>query len=76
MKQYFAAIADYDTAIRLNPNDAYAYISRGHAKEELGRYSEALADYDTAIRLNPNYEYALSCRRIVQGKLGNRFGGE
>ena len=76
MKQYFAAIADYDTAIQLNPNDAKAYNNRGDSKDELGDHFAAIRDYDTAIRLNPNYEYALSCRRIVQGKLGNRFGGE
>ena len=53
--QHFAAIADYDTAIRLNPDYATAYYNRGIAKGKLGQHSAAIADYDTAIRLNPDY---------------------
>ena len=32
--QHFAAIADYDIAIRLNPDDADAYYNRGNAKSK------------------------------------------
>ena len=35
--QYAAAIADYNSALRLNPNDTYAYNNRGLAKVDLGR---------------------------------------
>ena len=48
---YKGAIADYDSAIRIKPDDANAYNNRGNAKDELGQYFAAIADYDTAIRL-------------------------
>ena len=49
--QYFAAIADYDIAIRLNPDDANAYYNRGIAKAQLNRTWEAKQDVRTALRL-------------------------
>ena len=49
------AIADYDEAIRLNPDYDYAYNNRGVAKKNLGRHEEAITDYDEAIRLKPDY---------------------
>ena len=60
--QYFAAIADYDTAIRLKPDYAMAYMHRGNAKFGLGQYFAAIADHDTAIRLKPDYAWAYLCR--------------
>ena len=39
--RYQEAIADYDEAIRLQPDDAEAYSNRGNAKAALGRYQEA-----------------------------------
>ena len=49
LKQYIAAIADYDKAIQLNPNSAMAYVSRGGAKLDLRRISEAKRDFFTAL---------------------------
>ena len=49
--QHFAAIADFDTAIRLNPNYARVYLNRGLAKVLLNRISEAKQDFRTALRL-------------------------
>ena len=71
--QHFAAIADYDIAIRLNPDDAVAYVSRGAAKSDLGQHLAAIADYDTAIRLKPDDANAYNNRGIAKGKLGQHF---
>ena len=49
--QYFAAIADFDIAIRLKPDYAKAYANRGIAKARLNRISEAKQDVRTALRL-------------------------
>jgi tetratricopeptide (TPR) repeat protein len=51
---YEAAIADYTTAIELDPSYAYAYNNRGSAYYRLGDYEEALADYNRAIQLEPS----------------------
>jgi Flp pilus assembly protein TadD len=49
------AIADYDLAIKIDPNYSYAYNYRGIAKYDLGKKQEAIADYDRAIKLNSKY---------------------
>jgi tetratricopeptide (TPR) repeat protein len=51
--QYDRAIANFDTAISLNPKHTNAYFNRGNAYEEKGQYDRAIANYDTAISLNP-----------------------
>ena len=51
LRQPQLAIADYDKYIQLHPDDAYAYGSRGVAKERLGRYKEALADYRICLEM-------------------------
>ena len=64
------AIADYDTAIKLTPDDAITYDDRGVSKAELGKYSEAIADYNTAIRLNPDFTEAYHNRGVSKAYLG------
>ena len=65
--QHFAAIADYDIAIRLNPDDAKAYYNRGLAKRKLGQHFAAIADFDIAIRLNPDYRQSILQSRSCEG---------
>ena len=60
---YDSAIQAFTEAIRLNPNHADAYNSRGLAYwnksdrfvfADKGEYDRAIQDFDQAIRLNPN----------------------
>ncbi|MDD9821089.1 MAG: tetratricopeptide repeat protein [Nitrospira sp.] len=51
---YNQAIADYDEAIKLNPQYAAAYRRRGRAYYAKGDYDQAIADWDEAIALNPH----------------------
>jgi lipoprotein NlpI len=51
---YDRAIGDYDAAIRLDPNDATLYRSRGSLNGFNGDEDRAIADYNEAIRLDPN----------------------
>ena len=69
---YKGAIADYDTAIRLNP-DAAVYYNRGNAKIKLGQHFDAIADYDSAIRLNPDDATAYYNRGLSKSMLGQHF---
>jgi len=47
------AIAEYDEAIRLNPQYAEAYNDRGIAYCNLGEHQRAIEDLNEAIRLDP-----------------------
>ena len=74
MGQYEAAIANYDTAIQLQPDYALAYYDRGNAKAKLKQYNTAIADYDTAIQLEPDnaktyYNRAEAKRHLGQYKI-------
>jgi serine/threonine protein kinase len=56
------ALADFDEAIRLDPNDAIAYTNRGLTYADSGRHSKALADHDAAIRRDPTLATAYTNR--------------
>ncbi len=45
------AIADYNTAIRLNPNARNSYVGRGSIHRARGEETKALADFDKAISI-------------------------
>ena len=47
-------LAECTTAIRLDPDDACAYVERGSIYDDLGKYNIAIADFTTAIRLDPD----------------------
>ncbi|MGE4172754.1 MAG: tetratricopeptide repeat protein [Methylocystis sp.] len=47
------AIADYDTVIKINPQDGLMYIFRGLSHAAKGDYDRAIADYSKALQLNP-----------------------
>lgn len=49
-----AAIADFDQAIALSPQDANAYYNRGLAHRESGDRCAAIADFDHAIERSPD----------------------
>ena len=51
---WFAAIASFDEAIRIQPEVADLYEARGTAHMYGGRHDKALADYTTAIELEPD----------------------
>ncbi len=46
------ALADYDKAIALDPNNYEFYFSRGNLKEKLGDHQAAISDYTEAIARN------------------------
>jgi tetratricopeptide (TPR) repeat protein len=47
------AVADFNQAIRLRPNDASGYAGRARAKLALRDVAAAIDDYDAALRLTP-----------------------
>ncbi len=58
LERYQEGLAAYEQALRLDPNDAVAFATKGYALYELKRFEEALAACEQAIRLDPNYAAA------------------
>jgi tetratricopeptide (TPR) repeat protein len=73
-KDYNAAIIHYNEAIRLDPNYARAYNSRGLAKDELNDHNGAIDDYNEAIRLHPNYAVAYYNRGDAKYNMSDHKG--
>lgn len=67
------AIADFNQAIALNPDDLDVYMIRGDAKSKLGDFKGAIEDYEHVLKLNPD---ALDIRKkrdemklLIEGQL-------
>ena len=65
------AIADYTQAIRLDPNDAFAYNNRGITYKNKGDYDRAIADYTQALRLDPNDAAVYNNRGVAYADKGH-----
>jgi len=61
-KDYDRAIADYDEALKINPNLVPAYNDRGVAHHDRRDHDRAITNFNEAIRINPNYALAYSNR--------------
>ncbi len=64
------AIAEYDEAIRLDPQLTLAYNNRAATYVNLGQYQKAIQDYDKVIRLNPQLVVAYNNRGFAYDELG------
>jgi tetratricopeptide (TPR) repeat protein len=69
---YGRAIADYDEAIRLTPENWSALYERGSAWSAKSEYERAIADFSEAIRLKPDYALAYKDRGIAWAGKGDR----
>ena len=49
-----SAVSSYTEAIRLDPNNAQAYVGRASGYFRQRRFDDAIADDTEAIRLDPN----------------------
>jgi S-layer homology domain len=73
-RDFQGAIADYNMAIRMNPQYASAYSNRCLAKSGLGDKNGAIADCNIAIRINPQLPYAYANRGVAKLGLGDKNG--
>ena len=69
--EYNSAIADYNEAIRLNPDNSEAYNHRAITFISIGNFNQAIADATEAIRLNPINASAYNQRAAAYIGTGN-----
>ena len=65
------AIADFDSAIELNPAKATTFYNRAYLHNLSGSHQEAIADCSEAIALLPEYDEAFYQRGLAKIELGN-----
>jgi tetratricopeptide (TPR) repeat protein len=53
-KDYKAAIASYDEAVKIKPDLYEVWNNRGLALSYLGRYEAAIVSYDEAVKIKPD----------------------
>jgi tetratricopeptide (TPR) repeat protein len=69
-KEYELAVADLDEAIRLEPHNSDAFLTRGVVWYRKSDRDRAVKDYDEALRLQPGNARALGNRGLVWVETG------
>lgn len=67
---YKGALADYNSALKINDTDPEIWFGRGSVREKLNDLKGAYADYTKAIELKENYQQAWLNRANVLSKQG------
>ncbi len=65
LNDYEQALADYRTAVRLNPENSSAHFNIGLVYEQLGDRRMASEAYTAAIKADPNNAEAAERRRVI-----------
>jgi tetratricopeptide (TPR) repeat protein len=66
LKQYDAAIGEFEAALKLDARHAPAFFGRGRAKHYQGEYDGAVADYTRTLELDPDHGRALYNRALIR----------
>jgi len=67
---FLGAVASYDNALQIKPDDDDAWYNRGHALLNLGEYEKAIASYEKVIQIKPDYYEAWNSRGMALDNLG------
>ena len=65
-----SALADCDTALKIDPDLPAALGNRGFVLLRLGRYPESVAAFDHALAVRPNWADSLYGRGLAKRRLG------
>lgn len=65
------AIASFDKALEIKPDDDQAWTIRGAALMSLGNFDEAFYSYDRALSINPNADAAWYIRACCNALKNN-----
>jgi len=64
------ALADFNRAVKINPELADGYLGRANTLNTMGKYNKSLEDYDRAIAIKPDLANAYVNRGIAYSHLG------
>jgi tetratricopeptide (TPR) repeat protein len=70
-KKWELALANYNTAIAINPDLAQAYNNRGIIYYSQQKWELALVNFDAAIAINPDLAQAYPLRGVIYHQKGN-----
>jgi tetratricopeptide (TPR) repeat protein len=65
LHRYEEALIATDSALRLQPEYARAFVRKSNALRELSRFDEALEAVEAAIRLEPNDAALVTCKEEI-----------
>ena len=64
------AIISFDKAIKIDPNNAFAYNQKGNVLFKLGKSEDAMDTFNLVIKIDPNNAFAYNQKGNVLFKLG------
>jgi tetratricopeptide (TPR) repeat protein len=70
-KKYEDAIAQFTSAIGMEPSNSDYYIERGQTYEKLAKYAEAMADFEKALVFAPKNADIVISMGEISNKTGN-----
>lgn len=73
-KQFVQALADFDRACEMAPQEPSLFAQRGRLYQALERSPEALRDFDSALRLDPAQHSLRLERASLRARAGDRPG--
>lgn len=71
LKQEANCLTDLNKSVELQPEYAYRYASRGHARDFFGDIDGAIEDYEKAAELDPNDSIVYNNLGLLLEKKGN-----
>ncbi|MCG8365211.1 MAG: tetratricopeptide repeat protein [Pseudanabaenales cyanobacterium] len=71
-QDYNTAIACYDQALAIKPDNSAAFYNKGTALDDLGRKEEAITCYDQALAIKPDYDKAFYNKGTALYDLGHK----
>ena len=63
------AIACYDKALKIEPNNIQIMNNKGYVLINLGKYEQAVEYFNKVLSIDPDYINALENRKIAEEKL-------
>ncbi|MEI6436210.1 MAG: tetratricopeptide repeat protein, partial [Bacteroidota bacterium] len=72
---YELVISDYDRALALDPEFAFAWFNRGYVNSRMGNYREAIDDFSKAVALREDLAEAWYNRGLVSILLSENHNG-